>query len=71
MPQRHDPMDDHPYLVACELASPHNSLRALLMACLMKADGPNLQRLINAFPQLHADYIAYHASFKKKWEANK
>lgn len=56
----------HPYLVAQELASPHNSLRALLMACMLKAEGPALQRLINAFPNVHADLIGYSAAFKKK-----
>ena len=56
----------HPYLVALELATPDNSLRALIMACMMKADGPNLQRLIHAFPGVHQDYIGYSIAFKKK-----
>lgn len=64
---RIDPLESsHPYLVALELASPHNSLRALIMACMMKAEGPNLQRLISAFPNVHADYISYSVAFKKK-----
>jgi len=67
MPNRNDPLESaHPYLVALELATPHNSLRALLMACMMKADGPALQRLISAFPNVHADLIGYQASFEKK-----
>lgn len=56
----------HPYLVALELATPHNSLRALLMAAMMKAEGPSLQRLVSAFPNVHADMIGYSVAFKKK-----
>ena len=67
MPNDSDPLvSAHPYLVACELATPHNSLRALLMACMMKAEGPSLQRLISAFPNVHADLIGYQASFRNK-----
>jgi len=62
-----DPLESaHPYLVARELATPHNSLRALLMACMLKAEGPSLQRLIDAFPNIHADLIGYQVSFKQK-----
>jgi len=67
MKRNYDPMAaSHPYLVAKELATPHNSLRALIMASMLKADGPALHRLISAFPEIHADLVAYSVAFKKK-----
>lgn len=65
MTERKDLLESaHPYEVACELATPFNSLRALLMAAMLKADGPNLRRLIDAFPQVHADLVHYKAMYR-------
>jgi len=55
-------MSHHPYEVACELANQDNSLRALIMAAMMRAEGPNLQRLIQAFPSIHLDLITYSSA---------
>ena len=56
----------HPYLVAKELAVPHNSLTALIMAAMIKADGPALKRLTEAFPEIYANLISYSKIFDKR-----
>lgn len=59
------PEHHNPYNVACELVNQDNSLSALIMAAMMKADGPPLRRLIDAFPNVHANLIHYSVASKK------
>jgi hypothetical protein len=67
--ERKDPFEQsHPYLVACELANQQNSLNALLMACMMKAEGPAHRRLVDAFPNVHANLINYTVAYRKQRE---
>ena len=56
----------NPYDVACELANQDNSLTALLMAAMMKADGPALRTLSNAFPNVHLRMIEASARSKRR-----
>ena len=56
----------HPYEVACELTNQENSLRALLMASMIRAhEGPNFERLINAFPEVHLDLVRFSSESKR------